>query len=378
MLDVGLGGSRFFLFLLTLSFLVTRIPGFSQAPPGYYDPATGLTGEALQQALHDIIDDHTVLTYSSLYFHFQSTDAKPGDVVWDMYSDVPGGTPPYLYHYNLGDECGNYSGEGDCYNREHSWPNSWFGGTVYPMYTDLFHLYPTDGYVNNRRANYPYGTVGAASWTSLNGSKVGSCSFPGFSGTVFEPIDEYKGDFARSYFYMAVRYYGEDSGWPGSPMTSGSQLLPWAISLLQQWNADDPVSGKETDRNNAVYLVQQNRNPFIDHPEFVYDLWGYPVGISEPHHGITLKVAPNPMQDQCRIGILASSGMELSHTGLPAATPEGGESIQVFDSFGKQIPVKVASHAGELVLDLSGFPPGLYLLLLTSESGSGMARIQKD
>ncbi len=128
-----------------------------------------------------------------------------------MYSDNPGGTVPYTYNLTDADQCGNYGGEGDCYNREHSWPKSWSDEDA-PMYSDLFHLYPTDGYVNGRRSNYPFGDVGSASWTSMNGSKVGSCSYPGYSGTVFEPIYEYKGDFARSYFYMTVRYYNEDNG----------------------------------------------------------------------------------------------------------------------------------------------------------------------
>ncbi|MBN1199869.1 MAG: endonuclease, partial [Bacteroidales bacterium] len=144
-----------------------------------------------------------------------------------------------------------------------------------------------------------------------------------------------------------------------------------------QWHSDDPVSGKETGRNNAVYLVQQNRNPFVDHPEFVYDLWGYPVGISESHHGITLKIAPNPVQDQCRIVIQASSDMESSPAGWQDPETCGIESFRLIDSFGKQIPVKASYHAGELVLDLSGFSPGLYLVLVTWHTGSGMAKIQK-
>ncbi len=128
---------------------------------------------------------------------------------------------------------------------------------------------PTDNEVNNRRSNYPYGEVGAATWTSLNGSKLGPCVYPGYTGTVFEPIDAYKGDFARAYFYMSTRYFGEDGSWPGSPMTDGSQLLPWAEALLLEWSAADPVSTKEIDRNEAVYAIQGNRNPYIDRPDFV-------------------------------------------------------------------------------------------------------------
>ncbi len=252
-----------------------------QAPTGYYDSAEGLEGEALRSALHNIIDNHQVQSYSSLHTYFVSTDAKPDGTVWDMYSDIPGGTPPYVYHFVSSDQCGNYNSEGDCYNREHSWPKSWFNNAS-PMKSDLFHVYPTDGYVNGQRGNYPYGEVNSPSWTSMNGSKRGSNSYPGYSGVVFEPIDEYKGDLARTYFYMSVRYYTEDSSWDSNGMVDGADLLPWAASMLLEWHHSDPVSEKETDRNNAVYTIQNNRNPFIDHPEWADCIWGNNCGAPLP------------------------------------------------------------------------------------------------
>src|SRR5665648_900188 len=150
---------------------IILISAGAQPPAGYYDPASGKTGKALQQSLHDIIDNHTVLTYSDLWTSFQNTDKKADGTVWDMYSDTPGGTPAYTFTFST-DQCGNYSAEGDCYNREHSFPKSWFNDAS-PMYTDLFHLYPTDGYVNNRRGNYPFGETASPLWTSTNGSMVG-------------------------------------------------------------------------------------------------------------------------------------------------------------------------------------------------------------
>lgn len=349
-----------FLWLL----LITRVAG--QIPPGYYDPAAGKTGPALQAALHGIIDGHTQVAYSALYFHFQSTDKKPDNTVWDMYSDIPGGTPPYVYHYSSGDECGNYNGEGDCYNREHSWPNSWFGGEVYPMYSDLFHLYPTDGYVNNRRSNYPFGDVGTATWTSLNGSKVGNCSAPGYTGTVFEPIDEYKGDFARTYFYMSVRYYTEDSSWPGSPQTTGSQLKPWALQMMLNWHSQDPVSPKETARNNAVYQVQDNRNPFIDHPEFAGEIWGWPVGTgAELSASAILRIFPNPASASCTV-----------------ALPEGDHEQQWTPSLmtvtGKTFTPGYTRTGNALSIDLTSLDPGIYLLTLSGKSGSRHGKIVKE
>ena len=245
---------------------------FAQAPGNYYNSANGKTGEELKAALHDIIDDHTTISYNQIWSAFWTTDNKGNNVVWDMYSDGAG----YSYSYYDGnDQCGEYSAEGDCYNREHSWPQSWFsGGDDGIPGRDLHHIFPTDGFVNAQRSNYPYGEVNNASWTSQNGSKLGTCkSSLGYSGTVFEPIDEYKGDFARAIMYMSVRYYGEDSDWGSSEMTIKSEIKPWAITMLLRWSDNDPVSQKEIDRNNAVYGIQGNRNPFIDNSEYARMIW---------------------------------------------------------------------------------------------------------
>ncbi|MFH1865975.1 MAG: endonuclease, partial [Candidatus Eisenbacteria bacterium] len=237
------------------------------APAGYYDSAEGLLGETLQAALHAIIDNHAVQSYQYSWTAFMTTDDKPNGKVWDIYSDIPGGVPPYEYTFIV-DEGGIGGVEGTGYNREHSWPSSWYGGEVYPMYSDLFLLYPTDNYVNGQRGSYPYGEVDSPSWTSLNGSKLGNCTYSGYSGIAFEPIDAYKGDLARTYFYVTSRYYSEDAAWPGSAMADGAELLPWAVNMLLEWHVDDPVSRKELERNGTVYTMQGNRNPFIDRPEF--------------------------------------------------------------------------------------------------------------
>ncbi len=254
----------------------------AQIPSGYYDGATG-TGATLKTQLYNIIKNHTTISYEGLYNCYKTTDdvGDLGVYVWDIYSDIPGPTPePYLYTFNK--TCGTYNSEGDCYNREHSFPQSWFGGGS-PMKSDLFHVIPTDGYVNNRRSNYAYGEVNNASWTSLNGSKVGSSKVAGYSGTVFEPIDEYKGDIARSYFYMATRYENNFKSW-SSPMlnkTSYPGFTAWALTMLLKWHNDDPVSEREINRNNAVYAYQNNRNPFIDHPEYVNLIWGGGASLAE-------------------------------------------------------------------------------------------------
>ena len=255
---------------LSIALTFQVLIAFAQIPANYYNTATGLTGTPLRSALHLIIDNHTVKSYAFLYTIYTTSDIKPNGKVWDMYSDNPGGTPPYTF--NFGQTCGNYSNEGDCYNREHSWPQSWFNSSS-PMVSDAFHVYPTDGKVNGIRSNYPYGEVTTPSITTLNGSKLGPCTFPGYTGTVFEPIDEYKGDFARTYFYMCTRYYTEDSGWQTNDMITGANLKPWALELMKKWNQQDPVSAKEIARNNAVFAHQGNRNPFIDHPEYACMIW---------------------------------------------------------------------------------------------------------
>jgi len=332
----------------------------AQIPLGYYNTAMGLNGIALKTALHNIIKNHTVISYSNLDNEFPSTDNKGGNIVWDIYSDVPGGTPPYTFSYLVSaDACGNYSAEGDCYNKEHSWPQSWFGGAS-PTYSDLFHIYPTDGYVNNRRSNYPYGEVTNATWTAQNGGKLGPCTFPGYTSTVFEPIDEYKGDIARSYFYITVRYYTEGSSWPGSDMTTGSELKDWAYNLMYQWHKNDTVSQKEIDRNNAIYGIQHNRNPFIDHPEWVDSIL-FPVGIAHTMKmNDNIFVYPNP----------TSSFIQISNNN-PIT------DIFLYDALGKEVMTLHNVGVNHTKIDLSSFERGYYLLQVQSEKAVYFKKIIK-
>ena len=251
--------------LSTLILLVLASFGLvAQIPNGYYNNANGKTGDELKVALHNIIKGHHEVSYNGLLNAFAYTDCKPNGKIWDMYSNIE-------YSLSTG-LCGDYEQEGDCWNREHTWPQSWFSEKSTPR-CDLFHVYPTDGYVNGQRSNYPYGEVNNPIYTSGNGSKLGPCVTSGYSGRVFEPIDEYKGDIARSYFYMSVRYYSEDSDWGTSGMTNKSVINDWAMTMLLRWSDQDPVSDKEIARNNAVYGYQNNRNPFIDHPEYARMIW---------------------------------------------------------------------------------------------------------
>lgn len=175
------------------------------------------------------------------------------------------------------DQCGSsISREGECYNREHSWPRSWWGGhdDVDTPDTDLHHLFPTDGMTNRIRSNHPYGIVDSnVSYTSSNGAKLGECSAEsnyGWHGQCFEPSDAYKGDVARAYFYIAVAYANRlMSSRNPTPAVHGASLAKWQDALLRKWHHDDPVSAKEQARNDQVHLVQGNRNPFIDHSDWV-------------------------------------------------------------------------------------------------------------
>jgi len=233
----------------------------------YYGAAYGKTGADLKAALKTIISGHTDLDYDGLFTIYAVSDITPDGKIWDIYSDRDGTGMDRAYDFTISTKrCGNYKNEGDCWNREHMIPQSKFG-KARPMVSDAHHVLPTDGKVNGLRSSFPHGVVGSASKTTQNGSKLGSgTSAQGYTGTCFEPINPYKGDTARIYFYFCVRYYnGSISAWES--MNSGAKLKSWAQTLYRQWHAADPVSQKEQDRNNGVQQYQKNRNPFIDYPE---------------------------------------------------------------------------------------------------------------
>ena len=273
--------------VLSLSLAIFLASSSSAAiPDGYYSSCNNKTGKALLEALEDVISAHKTVGYKdglpSLYAY---SDVKSPGIIWDMYSTA---------NFSVTDDkCGSYSKVGDCWNREHSFPKSWFKNAT-PMYSDAFHVYPTDGKVNGQRSNFPYGEcANGTTLPSNNGvdalGKLGNCTFAGYTGTVFEPDDQYKGDFARSYFYMAACYNNRIATWSSDMLngTSYPAFSSWAINLLLKWHRQDPVSEKEINRNEAVYstivggeqLGQSNRNPFIDHPELAEYIWGNHVGV---------------------------------------------------------------------------------------------------
>ena len=237
--------------IFTLALLAISSNSFAQGPNGsgeYYKPADGTKGAALKTALCGIIYNRTERgsaddVYKMLWKDFKTTDVRSDGKVWDMYSNITNFT------FGTDQDSGNHSYEGKAYNREHSFPKSWFGGKVMPMYADLFHLYPTDGKVNENRGDLPFGETNGSNKNSANDfSKIGVCTYPGYTGTVFEPKN------------ITI---------------NSSGLVTWQLEMLMKWSKNDPVSAdKETPRNIAVYGIQGNRNPFIDYPGLEEYIWG--------------------------------------------------------------------------------------------------------
>ncbi len=350
--------------------------GSGNLPATYYDAANGLTCSSLKTALSTIISaGTTVLSYTpGLWDAYFKTDVKRNDantatVIWDMYSDNPTGADPYTFTPGTG-QCGTYNSEGDCYNREHSFPESWFGGAS-PMYSDINHLFPTDGYVNNRRGNFPYGETSSPTYTSQNGSKLGPSSFAGYTGTVFEPINEYKGDFARAQFYMATRYESLIAGWQSNGTadevlngTSYQAFDDWYIKLLYKWHLQDPVSQKEINRNDSVFVIQGNRNPFIDHPEWVAAVWNCTGLLSTTGVNDVLNVPqksvviyPNPVTNQTAV-----IRFEKPFT--------QNVTIHVIDITGKILKQQNV-NAGQSVIQLNttGLAAGIYTAKINTSKG---------
>lgn len=290
---------RFFLltsiFFFALSLFAKSVTPASSLPT-YYQDIDGKAGKALFDAVQKVTKlGYSSLGYDGLWGAYKKTDMRDNGKIWDMYSDCS---------WTVGsDQCGSYSNECDCYNREHSIPKSWFGGSKSGPGCDIFQVVPTDGYVNNKRSSYAFGEVSSASYT-YDGAKLGSAksititggntiagntgtTISG-SGTVFEPRDEYKGDFARGYFGTMIKWANGDyqafTSGDGSKMFSSNYntgsfgLTKYGVALLMKWHRQDPISQKEIDRNNGIQETQGNRNPFIDYPYLAEYIWGEKAG----------------------------------------------------------------------------------------------------
>lgn len=326
----------------------------AQAPNGYYSSADGLVGSALKTELKEIIDDidngdgssvHADQGYGALWVAYQnqgsgdldSYNAYENDnTILDIYSENPDSTDPYNFT-PVNDQCGNYQDEGDCYNREHTVPQSFFDSDS-PMRNDYHSTFPTDGKVNGFRGTLPYGEVGNAFNTTANGSKIGASSSAGYSGNVFEPVDEFKGDIARALFYFATRYEDQlnNSNWddPDNNFLSddSSQFYDqWLIDVLLAWHQQDPVSQKEIDRNNNGFSHQGNRNPYVDHPEYVIAVWDEENFSTEEFSAVDIRFSSNPITNG-QLGLT----LENANEGKMELYDITGKKIREFRISGKQ------------------------------------------
>ena len=244
-------------------------PGEPDCP---YEHLDGMTSFALRKALCEDISQHTMLSYNQIRGDKAKVDVRADGKIWDIYSG---------YDFYLSDYCSNIDiVEGECYNREHVLPKSWWGGsTSEPMYTDLHHVYSVDAMANDKRSAWIYDEVKSTSWSNNLGSKLGTSA--NWSGeTAFEPVDEYKGDVARVYFYMLTCYMNKDftQGGKGYRYFSYSNgvcdFQSKSLALMLKWHRQDPVSDKEITRNAKVADLQGNENPFVVEPNLVEYIWG--------------------------------------------------------------------------------------------------------
>ncbi|MXS70492.1 T9SS type A sorting domain-containing protein [Flavobacteriaceae bacterium W22] len=295
---------------LLISLLAVSIS--AQAPANYYSTATG-TGATLKTQLKNIITaGHNPGSYNGLWTAYQTTDRdyyyENDGTILDIYSENPTAADPYNYTVGA-NQCGSYNSEADCYNREHIVPQSLFNEAS-PMVSDVHFIRATDGYVNNMRGSLPFGKVGVTNYISNNGSKRGNSVSPGYSGVVFEPIDEFKGDVARMIFYFVTRYETQLSGFSSGNMLGNSAypgLQQWQLDQLLAWHALDPVSSTEIGRNNASYVYQGNRNPYIDNPNYVNLVWGSPTTDTQAPTAPSNLVANNPTSSTISLSWTAST-----------------------------------------------------------------------
>lgn len=354
--------------ILTLALLAVISTAFAQIPAGYYNTATG-TGYTLKTQLYNIIKDHDNQGYDGLYTTYQTSDRdyfyENDGTILDMYSENPGGADPYTYSAGESQRCGNYQSEGDCYNREHIIPQSIFN-EAQPMKSDAHFIVPTDGKVNGYRNNYPFGMVGTATYTSQNGSKLGQASnsgyAAGYTGIVFEPINEFKGDIARMYFYFATRYQNVITGFNPYAMFNGTNnqvFSPTFLEILKHWHTQDPVSQREIVRNNAVYARQGNRNPFIDHPEWVEVIWGTMLDAPSFDLNAGISVYPNPATDH-QINVVTDKPLET----IELVNVNG----QIVQKITNPVPANRTYSVGNI-------PNGFYFLKLASGGQSAVKKV---
>jgi len=306
---------------------------FSQIPPGYYDSAEGLTGEELKSALHNIINDHQEYSYNDLRdFILRDTDEDPNNT-----ENV------ILLYTGRSQNKNTFGGNPDEWNREHVWAKSHGDfGNVPPCGTDAHHIRPTDVSVNGARGNKDFDNGGQEHSEALGNY---------YTEYTWEPRDAVKGDVARMIFYMSVRYEG-DNGEPDLEVVDYVNTSPepehGKYSTLYEWHQQDPPDEFEMNRNEVIYSYQGNRNPFIDHPEYLILIYDPTNAVNDNYYN-SLNVYPNPANEYITI---ESSNFEL-------AKPE----ITISNSIGQQVLQQ--SRMENNKLDVSELTEGTYILRIT-------------
>ncbi len=315
-----------FFTMMTLTIVLS-----AQIPQGYYDGTEGLEGEALKDVLHDIIDNHDEYSYDDLRdFILRETDEDP---------DNPNNV--ILLYTGRSQPKNTFGGGADDWNREHVWAKSHgdFGNNP-PAGTDAHHIRPTDASVNSSRGNLDFDNGGQQH------NEATECYFDDDS---WEPRDAVKGDVARMIFYMDVRYDGSD-GVADLEVIDEVDTYPNAehgkLSTLLEWHIEDLPDDFELNRNEVIYGYQENRNPFIDHPEFATAIWGDPTAVEKLERQM-VRVYPVPAKNRLTI-VLPSNSKKMQATVY-------GITGQVLLSSG---PV----NAQQLSLDVSGLERGIYFV----------------
>ncbi len=300
---------------LMFSCLLTALAG---VPQGYYSSTRGLSGAQLKEAMRNVVGEAKVLSYgggaNSTWSGFYQTDRMENNQVRDRYS--------YEVFYFSSSASGSSASAPSGMNIEHYFPKSWWGGNTNQAYKDLYNLMPCESKINSSKSNYAMGSV--TSDTGGNGcTKVGvGNTSDGQTTRLWEPADEWKGDFARNYFYMVTVY--SDLTWTSNGLdmldnNTWPTLQTWAYKLLLKWSREDPVDEIEAERNEAVYRIQGNRNPFIDFPNLAEYVWGDSIGHAFPASGV-VSDDEEPDVELLREPFLADLGVFscVTRTGAPS------------------------------------------------------------
>ncbi|ELI6455978.1 ribonuclease [Flavobacterium psychrophilum] len=362
--------------------------GFAQIPANYYSTATG-TGYALKTQLKTIITNgHNDQGYNALWTLYTNTALRDNyyendGSLLDLYSEKPTGTDSYNYT-STSQQCGNIAVEGTCYNREHLIAQSYFDDTaVNPMKNDAHHVLPSDGKVNGWRGNYAFGIVDVSAGSnpcnsgasnipcystngSLKGNNKNSGYSAGYSSIVFEPINEFKGDVARAFFYFATRYETQMASFYSNPLnnsevkamfdgTNNKVFSNTFLEIMKQWHILDPVSPYEIAKNNQIYYnFQGNRNPFIDNQSYVTAIWGLPLSTASFELIADINIYPNPSNNQ-RVNIETENELD---------------DIQLININGQIMQEIKKPSAQNHTYTLENLPKGFYFLKLSADSRS--------